>query len=227
MNNGNSRLHFNGTQTYIEIPNHSDFSVATTGELTISAWIAAETLTFSNTEGTGYVHWLGKGETGQQEWTFRIYSLGNTENRQNRISFYVFNAQGGQGIGSHFQDLLEPGERIHVVATVDHQKTSIYRDGIKRDSDIYAGQIAPKAGNTPVRIGTRDFNSFFKGQIYEVRFWNRCLTDNEIANLFSTGIVSTNGLVAEYLLNQDIAPDSAGDHNGIIHSPVWIFKDES
>jgi hypothetical protein len=227
MNNGNSRLHFNGTQTYIEIPSHSDFSVTTTGELTIAAWITPETLTFPNIEGTGYVHWLGKGEIGQQEWTFRIYSQGNTENRQNRISFYVFNAEGGQGIGSHFQDLLEPGERIYVVATVDHQKTSIYRDGIKRDSDIYTGQITPKAGNAPVRVGTRDFNSFFKGQIYEVRFWNRCLTDNEIANLFSTGIVSTNGLVAEYLLTQDIAPDSAGDHNGIIHSPIWIFKDES
>ena len=226
MNNVNSSLHFNGTQTYIEIPNHSDFSVATTGELTISAWITPETLTFPKTEGTGYVHWLGKGETGQQEWTFRIYSQGNTENRQNRISFYVFNAQGGQGIGSHFQDLLEPGECIHVVATVDHQKTSIYRNGIKRDSDIYAGQITLKAGNAPVRIGTRDFNSFFKGQIYEVRFWNRCLTDNEIANLFSAGIVSTTGLVAEYLLTQDIAPDSVSDHNGIIHTPVWISKDE-
>jgi hypothetical protein len=59
-----------------------------------------------------------------------------------------------------------------------------------------------------------------------MRFWNRCLTDNEIANLFSTGIVSTNGLVAEYLLTQDISPDSVGDHNGIIHTPVWISKDE-
>jgi hypothetical protein len=224
MNNGNSCLHFNGTQTYIEIPNHPDFSVATTDELTISAWIIPETLTFSKTEGTGYVHWLGKGEEGQQEWTFRIYSQGNTENRQNRISFYVFNAEGGQGVGSHFQDVLEPGEHIHVVATVDHQQTSIYRDGIRRDSDIYKGQITTQAGKAPVRIGTRDFNSFFKGRIYEVRFWNRCLTNNEVANLFSTNLVPTSGLVAEYLLNQDIATDSVGDHNGIIHAPFWISK---
>ena len=123
--------------------------------------------------------------------------------------------------------MLEPGECLHVVATVDNQRTSIYRDGIKLDSDVYTGQITPKAGNAPVRIGTRDFNSFFKGQIYGVRFWNRRLTDDEIANLFSTGLVSTSGLVAEYLLNQDIAPDSVSDHNGIIHAPVWISKDES
>jgi hypothetical protein len=226
MNNRNSCLQFNVTQTYIEIPNHPDFSIATTGELTISAWITPETLTFSRTEGTGYVHWLGKGAAGQQEWTFRIYSQGNTENRQNRISFYVFNAGGGQGIGSHFQDVLKPGERIHVVATVDHQQTSIYRDGIRRDHDLYTGQITPQAGNAPVRIGTRDFHSFFEGQIYEVRFWNCCLTDNEIANLFSSNLVPTNGLVAEYLLTQDIAPDSIGDHNGIIHAASWTSKDK-
>jgi hypothetical protein len=73
-----------------------------------------------------------------------------------------------------------------------------------------------------VRIGTRDFKSFFQGGIREVRVWNRCLTDNEIANLSGNNIVSTNGLIAEYLLTQDIAPDSVGKHNGIIHTPVWI-----
>jgi hypothetical protein len=108
MNNEKSHLQFNGTQTYIEIPSHPDFSVTTTGELSISAWIAPATLTFPDTEATGYVHWLGKGANGQQEWTFRIYSQGNTENRQNRISFYVFNPDGGIDIGSNFQDPIEP-----------------------------------------------------------------------------------------------------------------------
>jgi hypothetical protein len=222
MNNENSHLRFNVTQTYIEIPSHPDFSVTTTGKLTISAWIAPATLTFPDTEGTGYVHWLGKGAQGQQEWTFRIYSQGNTEHRENRISFYVFNPDGGIGIGSNFQDPIAPGEHIHVVATVDDRQTSIYRDGVRRDRDVYTGRIVPRAGNAPVRIGTRDFNSFFQGQIYGVRFWNRCLTDSEIADLFNSGTVPNNGLVAAYLLNEDIAPDSVGENNGIIHSPVWI-----
>jgi Concanavalin A-like lectin/glucanases superfamily len=210
MNNENSHLQFNGTQTYIEIPDHPDFSVTTTGQLTISAWISPATLTFPKTEGTGYVHWLGKGAPGQQEWTFRIYSQNNTENRQNRISFYVFNPDGGIGIGSNFQDEIEPGEHIHVVATVDDRQTSIYRDGVRRDRDVYTDRITPKAGNSPVRIGTRDFKSFFQGQIYRVRFWNRCLKENEITDLFNSGTVSNNGLVATYLLTEDIAPDSVG-----------------
>lgn len=224
MTNENSNLYFDGAKTYIEIPNALDFSVTTTGQLTVSAWIKPETLTFPHTEGSGYVHWLGKGETGQQEWTFRIYSQGNTENRENRISFYVFNPEGGLGVGSYFQDTVQVGEWIQVTGVADNQsqQTTIYKDGIKRHSDVYTGKITPEAGNAPPRIGTRDLNSFFQGEIREVRVWNRLLTDSEIADLYNTNNIPTNGLIAEYLLTQDIAPDSAGSHNGIIYFPTWI-----
>ncbi len=222
MTEGDAFLHFDGVGTYIEVPSSPDFSVTTTGALTVSARLRPETLLFPNTEGSGYVHWLGKGEKGQYEWTFRIYSKDNTENRGNRISFYVFNPAGGLGIGSHFQDALAPGEWIHVVGMADNHRTTIYRDGVKRDSDVYAGKVTPHAGNAPLRIGTRDLNSFFQGEISEVRVWNRLLTDAEVADLFNADGVPGDGLVAEYLLTQDIAPDLAGDHSGIIHSPTWV-----
>lgn len=215
-------LHFDGVGTYIEVPSSPDFSVTTTGALTVSARIRPETLLFANTEGSGYVHWLGKGKKGQYEWTFRIYSEDNTEGRGNRISFYVFNPAGGLGIGSHFQDALEPGQWIYVVGAADNHRTSIYRDGVKRDSDVYVGKVTPQAGNAPLCIGTRDLNSFFQGEIGEVRVWNRLLTDAEVAGLFNAGVVPSDRLVAEYLLTQDIAPDSAGGHTGVIHSPTWL-----
>jgi len=225
MTNGNSYLSFDGTQTYIEIPTHPDFSVATTGELTVSAWIRPETLTFDKTEGlhgSRYIHWLGKGERGQLEWTFRMYSQDTGDGRGNRISFYVFNPEGGEGIGSYFQDDLQAGQWMHIVGAADSQWTYMYRDGVRRDSDMYAGKIIPTAGNAPLRIGTRDFHSFFQGEIREVRIWNRRLSDAEIAELYNAGSVATDGLMAEYLLTQDIAPDSAGSHNGFIYAPTWI-----
>jgi Uma2 family endonuclease len=40
--------------------------------------------------------------------------------------------------------------------------------------------------------------------------------------LFNSGTVSNNGLVATYLLTEDIAPDSVGEKDGIIHAPVWV-----
>jgi hypothetical protein len=66
-----SILQFNGTASdYIEIADSADFSVA--GTFTASAWMRPDVLTFPNSESTGYVHWMGKGETAQQEWTFRM-----------------------------------------------------------------------------------------------------------------------------------------------------------
>ena len=37
--NGSSAYSFNGTNAYTEIPDHRDFSVATTGKLSISVWM--------------------------------------------------------------------------------------------------------------------------------------------------------------------------------------------
>ncbi len=221
MTNGSSELYFDGAHTYIEIPSSPDFSVPTTGAFTVSAWINPETLTFPNVEGTGYVHWLGKGVAGQQEWVLRMYSQGNSENRGNRISFYVFNPEGHIGVGSHFEDALQPGEWIHVVGAADQERTYIYRDGVFRDSDVYTGSIVPQAGLAPVRIGTRDLHSFFQGGIRRVRFWNRILTPIEIQDLYTSDLVPPDGLVAVYLLTQDIAPDTAGGHNGAIFQGTW------
>jgi hypothetical protein len=235
MNGGVAYLSFDGHRTFIEVPDSPDFSLMTTGALSVSAWIRPATLTFPSTEGKGvdltkaYVHWLGKGESGQQEWVFRMYSADNTDGRANRISFYVFNPDGHLGIGSHYQDPahpVEPGVWIHVVGSADTEKTYLHINGTLVDSDVYSGQIEPQHGAAPVRIGTRDFNSFFQGEIRQVRFWNRLLTDAEILGLFSADTVPPDGLIAEYRLTQDIAPDTAGSHDGQIVAPTWIAQDD-
>jgi hypothetical protein len=211
-------LHFNGTSDYAQVADSTDFSVATTGALTVSAWMKPDAIAFPSTEGSGYVHWLGKGEGSHQEWTFRMYSQGNSEGRENRISFYVFNAAGGLGTGSYFEDAVTPGQWIHVVGVADGQNTNIYKNGVLRDSDLYAGTITPQHGTAPLRMGTRDLHSFFEGGLAEVRVWNRALTVPEVANLYASGIVPRQGLVAEYLLNggATVARDSTGSHNGTI-----------
>ncbi len=239
-NNNNSYLSFDGHDDYIEIPDNESFSVNTNGGggLTVSAGIRPDTLRFPVTEGSGYVHWLGKGEKKEQEWVFRMYGQGNTENRDNRISFYVFSPEGKKGVGSYFQEPVTVGEWIHVVGVADSQRTYIYKNGIFKKCDQYQGkgdgkcgvhkddngdllQIYPQHGSAPLRIGTRDMHSFFQGAIREVRIWSRPLSQDEIANLYNSGVVPKDGLVAEYLLTQDIAKDSAGNNDGAISGAIW------
>src|ERR1700680_1879666 len=214
-------LVFDGQDDYIEIPNDIQFSLTSTGQLSISVWIRPDVLTFPIFQSTGYVHWLGKGEAGQHEWAFRMYNQSTTDKppRPNRISFYVFNAAGGEGIGSYFQEPVQAGNWIHVVGTADGETRSIYKNGEFKDCDRYTGTgpgpchnypparwITPTHGTAPLRIGTRDLKSFFLGAVREVRIWSRALTAPEIAALYG-GTVPPDGLVAEYLLGQDVAFD--------------------
>src|SRR5215467_1768257 len=110
-------LVFDGETNYIEIPDSPDLSVATTGQLSVAAWMRPDVLTFPISESTGYVHWMGKGEPGHREWVFRMYNEQTTDTppRPNRISFYVFNLSGRQGIGSYVQEPVQVGEWIHIV----------------------------------------------------------------------------------------------------------------
>ncbi len=236
MTTGDATLTFDGQTTYIEIANSPDFSLATTGGLSVAAWMRPDVLTFPAFQGTGYVHWLGKGEAGQQEWVFRMYNQTSTDDppRPNRISFYVFNPDGGEGIGSHFQDPVVAGDWIHVVGVADASTTTIYKNGAFCRCDSYTGTttgpchnyapdlwVTPGPGSAPLRIGTRDFESFFLGAIREVRVWTRALSAAEVAALFA-GAPPQDGLVAEYLLGGDVAVDSAGAHEGAIVNGKWV-----
>ena len=218
-------LLFDGMKDYMEVGDSRDFSVSTTGELTVAARIRPDALVARVAEGSGYVYWMGKGSLGQHEWAFRMYSWDNAEGRQNRISFYLFNPAGGLGVGSYFQDHLRAGEWMHVVGVADRERTYIYKNGILRKSDVYRGQISPAHGMAPLRIGTRDLHSFFEGGIREVRIWTRALTAAEVAELSRGDRVPREGLVAEYLLNEtvgDVAHDTAAGHHGKVHTATWM-----
>lgn len=183
---------FNGTSAYIEIADHDAFTVPTTGSLSISVWMRPDVLIFPVDESTGYVHWLGKGVSGQHEWTFRMYSSDNTELRENRTSFYMFNLTGGQGAGSYVQEPVTPGDWIHYVAVVNMSADTItwYKNGVQKDQDpfqVSSYNIVPQNGTAPVRIGTRNFTSYFQGAIDDVRFYNRVLSPAEIQQLYTEG----------------------------------------
>ena len=230
-------LQFNGVDQYVEIPSSPRLSMARDG-LTVSAWMRPDTLGFRNPEGSGYVHWLGKGEHGQQEWVFRMYNRTNTENppRPNRISFYVFNPDGGLGVGSYFQERIEQRQWIQVTGVADRERTYIYKDGELQRCDQYQGRpgggchghpevIHPAAGSAPMRVATRDLRSYFQGGLAAIRIWDRPLSAAEVRAMLEKDQASRRGLAAEYLLNEgegSIAHDSMGGANGRIVGAKWM-----
>jgi len=182
MPNGNRASAFDGATEYVQIPDADYLSVPTTGILTLEAWMRPDTLQFTHQEGSGYVHWMGKGVMRQHEYVARMYSKTNSENRPNRISGYAFNLSGDLGAGSFFQDPVAVGQWIHVTVVINTLNRSstyptgyirIYKNGNVRDTDSLQGyDIVPRNGTAPFRIGSRDLNSFFRGAIGKVAVYN-------------------------------------------------------
>ncbi|WP_187414692.1 FG-GAP-like repeat-containing protein [Nonomuraea sp. PA05] len=208
---------FNGTSGYFEVPDANAFSISTTGKFTVEAWIRPHALNFPDVEQDGYVYFMGKGTKsnadGDQEWAGRMYNKSHPD-RPNRVSGYAWNPEGGFGAGAAFQHALTVNQWIHVAVTFDtsegtYGKVRIYKNGLLSGSDnlVYRpGQedeviVKPRPGSAPVRVGTRNFNSYFKGAIGKFAMYNRALTAAELRSHYA---VMTGA-------NQDFDADGVGD----------------
>ena len=70
--NPESACAFDGETSYFSVPDNDAFSIVTTKALTVSAWISPDTLNFKVADDGCYVNFLGKGTSGEQEWTLHI-----------------------------------------------------------------------------------------------------------------------------------------------------------
>lgn len=201
MPNGDGGATFNGSNGYFEIPNHDAFHISTTGQFTVEAWIRPHTLQFPNDEQGGYVYFIGKGlesgANGNREWGGRMYSEVNDEDRPNRISGYAWNLDGGKGAGAYFEEPVEVNEYIHYAITFDtadgeYGKARAFRNGVHTDTQdlVYRPGtdeevvVVPQPGNAPVRVGTRDNNSFFQGVVAKIAVYNRALTESDLSGRY-------------------------------------------
>lgn len=211
-------VRFNGTD-YIEIPDSPDFSQPTSPDqgLSVEAWMRPDSLAFPGQSSAGstqnpYVYWLGKGEPQQYEWGLRFYSSEPSQDaaaRPNRCSAYIWNAIGKEGAGAFVQEVVVPGEWIHIVACYEPgdkntcppkgvllYKNGVWKDGPTRIGTLYCNPcfaVLPAHGPAPVRLGTRDLRSFFVGALDEVAVYPRVLTPDEILENYLAGISSDPG----------------------------------
>lgn len=192
--NGDPALAFNGRGQFLRFHNRPGFRIPTKGVLTVEYWMRPDTLQFANEEGSGYVYVLGKGRPSEHEWYGRMYSKRNSEDRPNRISGYAFNPEGGLGAGSYFEEPVRTGRWIHVVLVVNTRArssayptgyTKIYRNGVLRDQDsLKEYNIVCRAGKAPLRLGTGYRDSYFRGAIGNVAFYDRELSSARVISHF-------------------------------------------
>jgi subtilisin len=73
------------------------------------------------------------------------------------------------------------------VVTYDGSALVLYIDGVKIGSKTTSGALPDKSGAQPVRIGANSqaLNSFFQGNIDEVRIWKKRISPTEVLNTYN------------------------------------------
>jgi hypothetical protein len=176
-----------------------DFRVQSVG-MTVHAFVRADQLAFESSNG--YLHWLGKGEAGEQEWAFRLYTRSDAT-RPSRLSAYHWNLAGKEGAGAYYQNGQEPPEAGHYVQLVaefdagdaldSSAGVALFVDGelVKAPPSpgtLYANPgylVMPENGSAPLRLGTRSLSplGLFGGAIDEVALFDRKLSHGDIEAL--------------------------------------------
>ncbi|MCC7299067.1 MAG: choice-of-anchor D domain-containing protein [Bacteroidia bacterium] len=203
-------LNLDGTNDYVNMGNPSAITFTKTSQISIEAWIKADA------SGTGADEQI----VSKIDGSFNGYGLqlGVTGGRNGRLEFYLIGNYGANDalwIFSNYASDLRDGNWHHVAATYDGSNTlagmHVYVDGVDYGSGTTAaGPIAANintSGNCQIgAYAAGSPNEFFKGNIDEVRIWNRYLCAGEIVAHKDCEIPTTGtNLMVNYHMNQGVA----------------------
>jgi hypothetical protein len=177
---------FDGFNDKIVVPDDDTLSPSNTGEFTVAFWVKFKRTSFvGEGKNKDYISFLGKGSEDNHEFVFRYYNSSNKEGRNNRISFYMFNPDGGLGSGSYVQEPIKINEWMFLTGVYNGTHVRLYKNGVLKDTDVLTDyDIVSRNGIAPLTIGTVSEKKYFRGSFDELRVYDRALTSEEIMTLY-------------------------------------------
>ena len=188
--NANSAYQFDGSSSYITIPNSS--SLQSPGyRLSMTAWV---NLAGNSLVGQPFNPILSKNNNGANAYMYRftVDFVG--------LGFYASVNNWNNNTGG-FGDTLINSEWYLLTAVLDSSISYFYLNDSLIGSQAFTTNIT--ADNYPLEIG-RDMpgiTEIFNGKIDDVGIWNRALTQQEINNLYNGCQISVNTQPASQTIN--------------------------
>jgi hypothetical protein len=188
--NANSAYQFDGSSSYITIPNSS--SLQSPGyRLSMTAWV---NLAGNSLVGQPFNPILSKNNNGANAYMYRftVDFVG--------LGFYASVNNWNNNTGG-FGDTLINSEWYLLTAVLDSNISYFYLNDSLIGSQAFTTNIT--ADNYPLEIG-RDMpgiTEIFNGKIDDVGIWNRALTQQEINNLYNGCQISVNTQPASQTIN--------------------------
>ncbi len=203
----NSAYLFNGSSSYISIPKEL-FNSSTIGS--ISLWIEISDVSPRNTifnvgDSTAIV------SVNANVYGLVIYPTSDPTNSRNFVHQIDTRKCGGENLwGSDHSYTFQAGVWNHIVLISDGTKTRYFRNGIEAPT-LYTNNILPTGQWINSLCPSVNYfwlgkskrtteNFFFNGKIDDVGIWNRVLTDDEVTQLYNTGICYQNVTVTDVLI---------------------------
>ncbi|MBU0473619.1 MAG: Ig-like domain-containing protein [Bacteroidetes bacterium] len=164
---GNS-LRFDAIDDYVKIPNSASLDIDTNA-VTVSFWVMLDFLPADQPYGIGPLY-----DSGTDNYVIYV-DKGNKE-----LRFKVTTTVKAERPGIP-ADALTTGEWLNVTGVYNGSEAKIFLNGMLMDSHSITGNIKP---GQVASIG-KDGTNYFSGQIDNVQIYNRGLTDQEVAFLYS------------------------------------------
>jgi len=180
------------SSSYVSIPNSS--SVNITGSLSIDAWVNPSLLSASR----------GIIAKGSLLGTSLIYALRISAGR------VVFLTNGAPRLSTKVSTLIPLNSWTHVSATYNSSSGSfkLYINGLLDSSSVVAG-AAPVSNTDSLFIGISGASTPFRGQIDEVRLWNKELASAEVYQNFMTSMAEVSGVYSGLVLSMTFQDENS------------------
>jgi hypothetical protein len=225
-------LRFNGNSSYVEIPTSRKLRNVTTREHTVSVLVRAQ-----QQEDKVPIYLIGDEDRRFVEYPiFRRpgYDWGLSYNNSRAYTAQLWNNK-----GNHLYQWMKRYEGLWawVTLVVDDGKVHLYMNGKESDARWGTGTKSPqyfeghlkRYGNTPYYLGTttsvedNDVSKWFKGDIADVKMWDRPLSKEEVENLSKKP--TDDGLVFHMNFKNGKAIDLIDEVEGKINNCEYIKED--
>lgn len=172
----NNAYYFSSINSFIELPYSNLYNFAPSGTFTISVWVLpdqgyswpAQAVVVKSPPNPNYL---------ASQWNYGTYILN-------------YKAMGGFG-GNHVLNgtttLTSTTCWYNIVQTYDNGKWNMYVNGVLESSDITQTRFILQDGFSKIVFGKKGESDgdYYKGKMDDIRIYNRVVTSDEIAALFS------------------------------------------
>jgi len=217
-------FHFGGTNQSVVVPDvHADLDGW--NQFTMEAWVKLDNTIDGDSGAQGIFSKVGDG---RQSGADLGYQFGFAQSATKLFCQFNTNGQAWPG----FQTIADLGSSaptnvwLHVAATYDHNAVKLYLNGVSLVTNVIGAATIVDSPSTLRFNGDDNANGFFAGGIDDARFYNRALTEAEIALLaLRLALVNVGRSDTNFLFSfQTVSNFSyTVEYNDDLNKTNWLF----